>query len=377
MNLNKGFIVLDELGAPFYRNLRSTSVNALPALEHLSYQYTNPSLRVHRVDRELADNTFLTLGLNQLNYGEYEAAPSLWARDEEKINYFALKKYLTNDKFYFLGQGVNPSLFLGFNQDRKFLNQFFGREERASPFLNFAKEGSFLGAGKSLSRRSAISGALFTGRHPDLAYLPNHDQKSSGLVIEYQTLLENKEVSFQSGVLLESSAMLGSSFRGAYGRLDDTLTYFSGINTSFNFLNFRLMGSYFYGMTKPDLGQEGIIKDVSALTSSSFNLTLYKEGFFNKQDSFGFSLSQPLRLESGEIDFSLPYRRTVTKEVLFNDFSASLDSSGRQVDMEFIYSTPIRNGYLRSRIGLSKDQGNISRSKLQPFFETSWEFKIF
>ncbi len=377
MNLNKGFIVLDELGAPFYRNLRSTSVNALPALEHLSYQYTNPSLRVHRVDRELADNTFLTLGLNQLNYGEYEAAPSLWARDEEKINYFALKKYLANDKFYFLGQGVNPSLFLGFNQDRKFLNQFFGREESTSPYLNFAKEGSFLGAGKSLSRRSAISGAFFTGRHPDLAYLPNHDQKSSGLVVEYQTLLENKEVSFQSGVLLESSAMLGSSFRGAYGRLDDSLTYFSGINTTFNFSNFRLMGSYFYGMTKPDLGQEGIIKDVSALTSSSFNLTLYKEGFFNKQDSFGFSLSQPLRLESGEIDFSLPYRRTVTKEVLFNDFSASLDSSGRQVDIEFIYSTPIRNGYLRSRIGLSKDQGHISRSKLQPFFETSWEFKIF
>jgi hypothetical protein len=196
-------------------------------------------------------------------------------------------------------------------------------------------------------------------------------------VIEYQTLLENKEVSFQSGVLLESSAMLGSSFRGAYGRLDDSLTYFSGINTTFNFSNFRLMGSYFYGMTKPDLGQEGIIKDVSALTSSSFNLTLYKEGFFNKQDSFGFSLSQPLRLESGEIDFSLPYRRTVTKEVLFNDFSASLDPSGRQVDMEFIYSTPIRNGYLRSRIGLSKDQGHISSNKLQPFFETSWEFKIF
>ena len=86
MNLNNGFIVLDELGAPFYRNLRSTSVNALPALEHLSYQYTNPSLRVHRVDRELADNTFLTLGLNQLNYGEYEAAPSLWARDLSLIH---------------------------------------------------------------------------------------------------------------------------------------------------------------------------------------------------------------------------------------------------------------------------------------------------
>ena len=228
-----------------------------------------------------------------------------------------------------------------------------------------------------MSDRSSISGAFFTGRHPDLVYFPNHDQKSSGLVVEYQTLLENHEISFQSGVLAESSAMLGSSFTGAYGRLDDTFTYFSGINTSLNFVNLKLKGSYFYGMTKPDLIQQGMIKDVSRLTSSSFNLTLYKKGFFNKQDSFGFSLSQPLKLESGEMEFSLPYRRTVTKEVLFDDFSVSLDSSGRQVDMEFIYSNPVRNGYLRTRIGLSKDQGNISRSQLQPYFETSWEFRIF
>ena len=376
-NINKNFIVLDELGAPFNRNLISTSVSALPSLEEITYRNTNPSLRIQEINRQVSDDTFLTLGLNSLNYGEYKFAPSLWARDEEKVNYFAFKKYLSNKSFYFLGQGVNPSLFLGFNQERKLLSQFFGREENASPFLNFAKKGSFLGAGKSLSRRSSISGAYFSGRHPDLVYFPNHDQKSSGLVVEYQALLENQEVSFQSGVLSETSAMLGSSFRGAYGRLDDTLTYFSGINTSFNFSNFRLMGSYFYGMTKPDLDQQGIIKDVSKLTSSSFNLTLYKEGLFNKQDSFGFSLSQPLKLESGEIDFSLPYRRTVTKEVLFNDFSASLDSSGRQVDMEFIYRTPIRNGYIRSRIGLSKDQGHISRNQLEPFFETSWEFMTF
>ena len=171
--------------------------------------------------------------------------------------------------------------------------------------------------------------------------------------------------------------MLGSSFRGAYGRLDDTLTYFSGINSSFTFSNFRFMGSYFYGMSKPDLDRQGMVKDISRLTSSSFNLTLYKTGLLNEKDSFGFSLSQPLKLESGEINFSLPYRRTVKKEILFNDFSASMEASGRQVDMEFIYSTPIRNGYLKSRIGISKDQRHMSNDKLQPFFETSWEFMTF
>ena len=77
------------------------------------------------------------------------------------------------------------------------------------------------------------------------------------------------------------------------------------------------------------------------------------------------------------MNFSLPYRRTVKKEVLFNDFSASMEASGRQVDMEFIYSTPIGKGYLRSRIGVSKDQGHISSDRLEPFFETSWEFVTF
>ena len=51
-----------------------------------------------------------------------------------------------------------------------------------------------------------------------------------------------------------------------------------------------------------------------------------------------------------------------------------MGASGRQVDVEFIYSTPIKNGFLKSRIGLSKDQGHISSNKLEPFFETSWEF---
>ena len=120
-----------------------------------------------------------------------------------------------------------------------------------------------------------------------------------------------------------------------------------------------------------------MVKDISRLSSSSFNLTFYKAGLLTETDSFGFSISQPLKLESGEINFSLPYRRTVKKEILFNDFTASMEASGRQVDMEFIYSTPIRNGYLKSRIGLSKDQGHISSDKLQPFFETSWEFMKF
>ncbi len=377
-NLDRRFIVIDELGAPFYRNLRSTSVNALPSLEQLTYRYTNPSLRVKEIHREILTNTFMTVGIKTLNFGENNFSPSLWARDEEKLDYFALKKYFSNSSYYFIGQGINPSLFLGKDNTRRNIHNFFGRSENAlSPFLNFANDGTFFGGGKSISNGSSFSGAFFTGKHPDLLYFSKHNPTNSGLVFEYNKKMENKDISFQTGVLKESSAMLGSSFTGAYGSLSDALTYFSGIDTSFNVRDVHFQGSYFYGVTNTDLKKTGLIKDVSNLSSSAFNLGLYTNRVFNEGDRFGFRISQPLRLEKGNISLSLPVRRTVYREVLFDSFVSDLEPSGRQIDVEFIYSTPLKNGTIKSRFGVSKDQGNVSRKDLQPFFETTWEFLVF
>ena len=133
------------------------------------------------------------------------------------------------------------------------MHQFFQKKTGISPFLAFANEGSFIGAGKLLSKGSSFSGALFMGQHPDLIFSPNHSNTTNGLLLEYQTLFDEKEISIQVGAMNEDRSMLGTSFNGAYGHLDDSLTYFSGVSSSFNLLNFKVLASYYYGITDPNL----------------------------------------------------------------------------------------------------------------------------
>ena len=168
----------------------------------------------------------------------------------------------------------------------------------------------------------------------------------------------------------EDRSMLGTSFNGAYGHLNDSLTYFSGVSSSFNLLNFKVLASYYYGITDPNLSQKGLIQKVGRISSSSFNLSFFKSGFISNKDNFGFRISQPLRVDSGEVNFSIPYKRNVNRKVLFRDFSGSISPTGRQIDLEFIYNSPLKRGNIISRMGLIKDSGNISRNKSEPYFET-------
>ncbi|GIS76137.1 MAG: hypothetical protein CM1200mP12_18560 [Gammaproteobacteria bacterium] len=134
------------------------------------------------------------------------------------------------------------------------------------------------------------------------------------------------------------------------------------------------MGSYFHGMSKPKFGSTGHGKRYYRLTSSSFNLTLYKTGLLTKADSFGFSVSQPLKFESGEINFSFPIEEQLKKKFFLMISQLQWKHRGDKLIWNLFTVPPIRKGYLRSRIGVSKDQGHISSDRLEPFFETSWEF---
>ena len=369
-NLMTDFIVLDELGAPFHRNLISTSNNFLPSLENLTYRYANPFIRVQEVSRKLSGSGLFTLGFKVSDYDYDKFSSSLWPRDKEKIKYFGYKNFFNQSSFILMGSGMDASLLFTGNNDRKSMHQFFQKKTGISPFLAFANEGSFVGAGKLLSKGSSFSGALFTGQHPDLIFSPNHSNTTNGLLLEYQTLIDEKEISIQIGAMNEDRSMLGTSFNGAYGHLNDSLTYFSGVSSSFNLLNFKVLASYYYGITDPNLSQKGLIQKVGRISSSSFNLSFFKSGFISNKDNFGFRISQPLRVDSGEVNFSIPYKRNVNRKVLFRDFSGSISPTGRQIDLEFIYNSPLKRGNIISRMGLIKDSGNISRNKSEPYFET-------
>jgi len=375
---NKNLVVFDQLGAPFLKKLNSTYINKMPSLAWLSSRQSNPSQRVLEVQTSPNRSTELMLGLASNNYGEHDLFMSLWAKNDKKLKYFSLKQEISKSGFYFLGNGISPSLFFGNNETNKTFSNVLGRSSSyGSPFLDFASSGSFIGGGISLGNNSTISGVYFKGNHEEQDSMVIKLPSSSGLLLEFKENSIDSSLSLQIGLLKEPNSLLGSSFNGGYGSIDETQTYFSGVQASHAFSRFYTTGSVFFGETHANLSETGLINSINKFTSSSFNLGIFKNGLLNSLDSFGFKITQPLKLEEADIKLSIPVGRTKYREVLFEDYNLSLTPSGREVRAEFIYQRPISNGNLYASFGYIKDQGHMSLDKVEPYIAANWQFYLF
>ena len=374
----KNIVVFDQLGAPFIKKLDSTYLNKLPSLAWLSSKQSNPSRRVLELKTNTNRTTELIFGLASNGYGEHDLFMSLWAKDDKKLQYFSLKKELSDSSFYFFGKGLSPSLFFGDDGVNTSFSNVVGKaSDYGSPFLDFTSRGSFIGGGMKLGNDAVVSGAYFKGNHEDEEMSVIKLPSTSGVLIEYKENYNNSLLALQVGVLEEPDSFMGSSFSGGYGSIDKTLTYFSGLQASRSFSKFYATGSLFYGKTQTNLSETGLIKSLDGFTSSSFNLGIFKKSIFHSFDSFGFKIIQPLRLEEANIEMSLPVRRTKYKEVLFDKYDLSLTPSGREIRAEFIYQRPILRGSFFTSLGYIKDQGHVSSDKAEPYITANWQFYLF
>ena len=375
---NKNLVVFDQLGAPFLKKLDSTLLSKMPSLAWLSLQQSNPSQRVLEVKTNPNRSTELLFGLASNGYGEHDLFMSLWAKNDKKLKYFSLKKELSESSFYFFGKGLSPSLFFGNNEiNTSFSNTFDGSFNYGSPFLDFASSGSFIGGGIKIGNEASFSGVYFKGNHKEEEMNIIKIPSTSGMLLEYKENFNDSMMSFQVGLLKEPDSFLGSSFSGGYGSIDETLTYFSGFQASHAFSEFYVAGSIFYGETRTDLLETGLIKSLNKFTSSSYNLGIFKKSVFNSFDSMGFKITQPLRLEESNIKLSIPVRRTKYREVLFEVYDLGLTPSGREIRAEFIYQRPIPRGNLFTSFGYIKDQGHMSSDKVEPYIAANWQFYLF
>ncbi len=372
---NKGFVVFDELGAPFHKPLSSTLAKNLPSLAWLSSSQSHASQRIREIDTNLTGTTFLTLGLASNNYGEHDYSQSLWAKNDKKLRYLAIQGQLSDKSNYFMGNGVSPSLYLGINN--KDLDNKMGRSLlNSSPFLELSSRGSFVGAGVRVDSNSAFSAVAFKGKNPEGEYLLIEQPESSGLLLEYKKSFLNAQFSLQTGLLSEPKGFLGSYVGGAFGSIDSSDTLFSGLQIFHESDNFYTTGSLFYGKTDTSFQEQGLISSLDNFKSSSFSVGLFSKKGFSEYDSFGFQIEQPLRLEEGRMDISVPVGRTKYREVLFHDYSMDIAPSGRELDLKLIHNWPFSTGIISSRIGFIKDSNHFSNQEDQFYFSTNIEFRL-
>ena len=233
----KELVVFDQLGAPFFHPLSDKYSNNYSSLKWLSAIQSNSLKRVSESQTTLSANTSLFLGVAVNHYGEHNFSMTLWPKDNKKLKYFSLKKEISPDAYYFLGKGLSPAYYFGDN------NNFNGSRadslKHQSPYLEMVNAGSFIGAGKNLSKRQVLSGSLFTGVPRRNKILDMNQKKTKGLMVEYKLISEGSHLSFQSGFLKEDAFILGSSFSGGFGSLNSSNTYFSGFSSLMNFKKFN------------------------------------------------------------------------------------------------------------------------------------------
>ena len=123
--------------------------------------------------------------------------------------------------------------------------------------------------------------------------------------------------------------MLGSRAAGAFGRLGAGAG-FLGVEGRTQLGAWRLDASAELGLTSAST-RGGMLAGVSPLLSSAF--AVRAERSLGERDRLRFSVSQPLRVESGRARLSVPIGRTLDGRVLRQPVSADLSPTGRQVDV--------------------------------------------
>ncbi|MCY3538209.1 MAG: hypothetical protein OXH24_11225, partial [Cyanobacteria bacterium MAG IRC3_bin_20] len=155
-------------------------------------------------------------------------------------------------------------------------------------------------------------------------------------------------LSLGAGVVREHDALLGSQAAGAFGQLAaDTVFVRAGLKGEAGRWSLSALGEL--GQVSAAVADSSLIEEISRLSTSAFRLSASRS--LDNGAKLRLSLSQPLRVEGGSMDYTLA-DGIKDGVVTGKSFSAPLSPSGRQVDLTTTVELPLAEG--RLSLGVSR-----------------------
>ena len=139
--------------------------------------------------------------------------------------------------------------------------------------------------------------------------------------------------------------------------------------------NIYLAGLLNYGLVTSNSDNAGLLSDVSDLKTSQFNIGMVVSGIGKANNLMSLNLSQPLRVESGFADLSIPGRLDENGNVTHTIKRLSLEPSGRELNLDLGYEMKLFNGALKLGSQLMFDAvhvNNNSSEMIYGIFKTSF-----
>jgi hypothetical protein len=160
-------------------------------------------------------------------------------------------------------------------------------------------------------------------------------------------------------VMREDETLLGAKFHDAFG-LAGAQTLFLDARAGWSFAEgWRLGGAVRQGWTEARDG--GMVAAGSRLVSRGWSLDLSRAGVFAPSDTLALRLSQPLRVEGGRLNLSLPVDYSYeTLAPTYGIRSLSLTPQGRELTGELAWRGRFWGGNAAASLFYRKDPGHYA-----------------
>jgi hypothetical protein len=157
----------------------------------------------------------------------------------------------------------------------------------------------------------------------------------------------------------EDETLLGASFHDAFG-LGGADTLFVDARAGWSFAaDWRLGGALRQGWTRAR--NAGTVAAGTKLVSRAWSLDLTRGNVLVRGDSFGFRLSQPMRVESGGLNLLLPVDYSyATLAPTYGTRTLSLSPRGRELTGELAWRGSLWNGAAAASLFYRQDPGHYA-----------------
>ncbi|MEG9862893.1 MAG: S8 family serine peptidase, partial [Parvularculales bacterium] len=243
----------------------------------------------------------------------------------------------------------------------------------SNPFLGLAEQGVTVGMGQPFGdgvlRMAAFTG---TGLMTTEDGLPNHSTRGEahGVVVDYAiSPTDDTSLSLAMGALMEDGQILGLASEGAFGTPPPVPALFSGLT-----LASRLSGGWSFlaqahgGIARPEAPSIGLVKSTSPVIASAFSAGLTGSSIMTPDDQLSLIVSQPLRIEAGEMGITWGSGRTIGGQLLQGHADVTLTPSGREITFGIGYRAPLSDNITTEiRAGATRHSGHDATASTRLF----------
>ena len=366
---NHSVIFFDELQAPFRNSLNNlvadyrNQINPITGFDEMQ-NFSRSMLSTNSEFFEVGQANFQNIS------NELVTPTHLLESKANKNQYFA---YFNESNKTFISQGINGSWALGIFKDTYLRNNSALRSKFNNPWLNYTASGASFGSIKELNNTYNLAYTLSAGRNK---FSPNETflEKNSSLLGLIEIQSNSKLPSLQLGILQENDSNSGLAGSGALSGTKNQITKFVGLSSVKNLFGGKVFGSIHWGQSSDISHNNGMLKSIKDVKSSSFGFGYIHTSIFNESDQLTISIDQPLRVESGKLNLDVPVYRTKQKDVIFNSLSFGLRPSGREVNSKINYSTAFKKMNFDFAFGYKSDPYHMKN--LDDYWYTSMRASI-